>query len=146
MQQEDKKCYSFIHTIRGVLRPVFQMAVYDDIIVKIPFGFRLAGVVVNDFVTREAISKDQMRKYLKFVHDDVVYCKHYEVVYILFHTELRISEFSGLTLKDIELEHNILNIDQQLQRTADMRYIIETTKTDAGIRKIPITNDVADMF
>ena len=27
-----------------------------------------------------------------------------------------------------------------------MRYIIETTKTDAGTRKIPITNDVADMF
>ena len=27
-----------------------------------------------------------------------------------------------------------------------MRYIIETTKTDAGTRKIPITQDVADMF
>lgn len=75
-----------IHTIRGVLRPAFQMAVDDDIIVKNPFGFQLAGVVVNDSVTREAISKDQMRKFLKFVHDDVVYCKYYEVVYILFHT------------------------------------------------------------
>ena len=29
------------------------------------------------------ITKDQMRKFLKFVHDDVVYCKYYEVVYIL---------------------------------------------------------------
>ena len=27
-----------------------------------------------------------------------------------------------------------------------MRYIIETIKTDAGTRKIPITSDVADMF
>ncbi len=27
-----------------------------------------------------------------------------------------------------------------------MRYIIETTKTDAGTRKIPITQDVSDMF
>lgn len=146
LQQEDKKSYSSIHTIRGVLRPAFQMAVDDDILVKNPFGFQLAGVVVNDSVTREAISKDQMRKFLKFVHDDVVYCKYYEVVYILFHTGLRISEFCGLTLKDIDLEHNTLNIDHQLQRTADMRYIIETTKTDAGTRKIPITNDVADMF
>lgn len=146
LQQEDKKSYSSIHTIRGVLRPAFQMAVDDDILVKNPFGFQLAGVVVNDSVAREAISKDQMRKFLKFVHDDVVYCKYYEVVYILFHTGLRISEFCGLTLKDIDLEHNTLNIDHQLQRTADMRYIIETTKTDAGTRKIPITNDVADMF
>ena len=95
LQQEDKKSYSSIHTIRGVLRPAFQMAVDDDIIVKTPFGFQLAGVVVNDSVTREAISKDQMRKFLKFVHDDVVYCKYYEVVYILFHTGMRISDAYG---------------------------------------------------
>ena len=55
-----------------VLRPAFQMVDDDDILVKNPFGFQLAGVLVNDAVTREAITKDQMRKFLKFVHDDVV--------------------------------------------------------------------------
>lgn len=146
LQQEDGKSYSSIHTIRGVLRPAFQMAVDDDILVKNPFGFQLAGVLVNDSVTREAITREQMRKFLKFVHDDVVYCKYYEVVYILFHTGIRISEFCGLTLKDIDLENRIVNIDHQLQRTCDMRYIIEPTKTDAGTRKLPITEDVARMF
>ena len=146
LQQEDGKSYSSIHTIRGVLRSAFQMAVDDDILVKNPFGFQLAGVLVNDAVTREAITKDQMRKFLKFVHDDVVYCKYYEVVYILFHTGMRISEFCGLTLKDIDLENRTINIDHQLQRTSDMRYIIETTKTDAGTRVLPITEDVAQMF
>lgn len=146
LQQEDGKSYSSIHNIRGVLRPAFQMAVDDDILVKNPFGFQLAGVVVNDSVTREAISREQMRKFLKFVHDDVVYCKYYEVVYILFHTGMRISEFCGLTLKDIDLEGRTVNIDHQLQRTCDMRYVIEETKTDAGKRKLPITEDVAMMF
>ena len=146
LQQEDGKSYSSIHTIRGVLRPAFQMAVDDDILVKNPFGFQLAGVLVNDAVTREAITKDQMRKFLKFVHDDVVYCKYYEVVYILFHTGMRISEFCDLTLKDIDLENRTVNIDHQLQRASDMRYIIETTKTDAGTRVLPITEDVAQMF
>ena len=146
LAKEDGKCYSSIHTIRGVLRPAFQMAVDDDILVKNPFGFQLAGVLVNDAVTREAISKDQMRKFLKFVHDDVVYCKYYEVVYILFHTGMRISELCGLTLKDIDLQNKTVNIDHQLQRTSDMRYIIETTKTDAGTRVLPITEDVAQMF
>ena len=74
------------------------------------------------------------------------YCKYYEVVYILFHTGMRISEFCGLTLKDIDLEKRIVNIDHRLQRTSDMRYIIETTKTDAGTKKLPITEDVAQMF
>ena len=113
---------------------------------KNSFGFRLAGVLVNDAVTREVITKDQMRKFLKFVHDDVVYCKYYEVVYILFHTRMRISEFCGLTLKDIDLEQRTANIDYQLQRTLDMRYIIETTKTDVGTRVLTITEDVAQMF
>lgn len=146
LQQEDGKSYSTIHNVRGVLRPAFQMAVDDDILVKNPFGFQLQTVLVNDSVTREALTKDQMRKFLKFIHDDVVYCKYYEVVYILFHTGMRISEFRGLTLRDIDLQNKTVNIDHQLQRTADMRYIIVETKTDAGKRKIPITDDVAAMF
>ena len=69
------------------------MEVDDDILVKNPFGFQLARVLVNDAVTREAITKDQMRKFLKFVHDDVVYCKYYEVVYIFFYTECEYRNF-----------------------------------------------------
>lgn len=146
LQQEDGRGYSSVKTIRGVLRPAFQMAVDDDVLNKNPFGFQLAGVVVNDSVTREAITKEQMNKFLKFVHDDNVYCKYYEVIYILFHTGMRISEFCGLTISDIDLENNIVNIDHQLQRTSDMKYILDTTKTDAGTRKLPITQNVADCF
>jgi integrase len=146
LQQEDNKRYSTIKTVRGVLRPAFQMAVDDDVLNKNPFGFELAGVVVNDSVTREAVTKDQMRKFLKFVHDDVVYCKYYEVVYILFHTGMRISEFCGLTLSDIDMENKIINIDHQLQRSSKMEYIIESTKTNAGTRKLPMTDDVAQCF
>ncbi len=87
-----------------------------------------------------------MRQFLKFVHDDNCYCKYYEVVYILFHTGMRISEFCGLTLKDIDLKNRIVNIDHQLQRTSDMQYVIESTKTNAGTRKLPVTEDVAKCF
>ena len=143
--QTDGRGYSTIKTVRGVLRPAFQMAMDDNIIQKNPFGFQLAGVVVNDSVTREAITRDQMRKFLKFVHDDAVYCKYYEVVYILFHTGLRISEFCGLTVRDIDLEHRILNIDHQLQRTGMVLHV-ESTKTNAGTRKLPMTREVCDCF
>lgn len=144
--QNDGKGYSTVKTVRGVLRPAFQMAVDDDILNKNPFGFQLAGVVVNDSHTRSAITKEQMRQFLKFVHDDNCYCKYYEVVYILFHTGMRISEFCGLTLKDIDLKNRIVNIDHQLQRTSDMQYVIESTKTNAGTRKLPITEEVAKCF
>jgi len=144
--QQDGKRYSTVKTVRGVLRPAFQMAVDDDLLNKNPFSFELAGVVVNDSVTREAITRDQMRKFLKFVHDDNNYCKYYEVVYILFHTGMRISEFCGLTISDIDFEHHLINIDHQLQRCADMTLVIQETKTHAGTRKIPMTEDVEKCF
>lgn len=144
--QSRGKHHSTVKTIRGVLRPAFQMAVDDDILGKNPFGFELAGVVVNDSVTRESINRDQMRKFLKFVHDDNCYCKYYEAIYILFHTGMRISEFCGLTIKDIDFDNMIINIDHQLQRSSQMKYIIAPTKTNAGTRKLPMSEDVAACF
>lgn len=144
--QQDGRGASTIKTVRGVLRPAFQMAVDDDMIVKNPFGFQLAGVIVNDEKTRQAITKEQMKKFLKFVHDDNIYCKYYETFYILFHTGMRISEFCGLTLKDIDMKNRVIDINHQLQRTSWGEYIIEPTKTNAGTRKLPMTDDVFQMF
>lgn len=144
--QQEGKGSSTIKTVRGVLRPAFQMAVDDDILLKNPFGFQLVGVIVNTEQIRQAITKDQMNKFLKFVREDNVYCKYYEVFYILFHTGMRISEFCGLTINDIDMENRIIDINHQLQRTSDMRYLIESTKTNAGTRKLPMTDDVYQMF
>ena len=144
--QADGKGYSSVKTVRGVLRPAFQMAVDDDYLQKNPFGFQLAGVVINDSVTREAINKDQMRKFLKFVHDDNNYCRYYEAFYILFHTGMRISEFCGLTIHDLDMEKRIIDINKQLQRTSQMEYMIESTKTNAGTRKLPMTEEVFRCF
>ena len=70
LQKEDGKGYSSIHTIRGVLRPAFQMAVDDDLLLKNPFEFPLLGVIVNDSVRREAIAPEQERLFLSFVQSD----------------------------------------------------------------------------
>ncbi len=101
---------------------------------------------MNDAVTREAITKKQMNSCLKFIHDDNCYRKYYEVVYILFHIGLRISEFCGLTLQDIDLKNKTINVDHQLQRTSNMKYVIEKTKTNAGTRVLPMNDDVATCF
>lgn len=114
--QKDGRGYSSIHSIRGVIRPAFQMAVDDDLIRKNPFEFMLATVVVNDSVTREAITRKQEREFLEFVKNDRHFSKYYEGIYILFKTGLRISEFTGLTLSDIDLEKRTININHQLQR------------------------------
>lgn len=144
--QKDGRSYSSIHSIRGVVRPAFQMAVEDDLIRKNPFEFQLATVVVNDSVTREAISRKQERAFLEFVKNDKHFSRYYEGIYILLKTGLRISEFVGLTLADLDMVNRIITVDHQLQRTSKMEYIIEATKTTSGTRKIPMTDDVYACF
>ncbi len=146
MQQIDGRGYSSIHTIRGVVRPAFQMAVDDDLLVKNPFEFQLNTVVVNDSVTREAITRQQERDFLEFVKNDKHFCKYYDGIYILFKTGLRISEFVGLTKKNLDFENNRIIVDDQLQRTRDMKYIIEDTKTESGERMVPMTPEVKEAF
>ena len=114
--QKDGRGYSSIKTVRGVVRPAFQMAADDDLIRKNPFDFQLATVVVNDSVTREAITRKQQRAFLEFVKNDTYFCQYYEGIYILFHTGMRISEFVGLTISDIDFVNRKINVDHQLQR------------------------------
>ena len=144
--QADGRGYSTIHTVRGVVRPAFQMAVDDDLIRKNPFEFQLATVVVNDSVTREAVTRKQEREFLRFIKEDAHFCKYYDAIFILFNTGLRISEFVGLTISDIDLENGKINIDHQLQRKRNMEYIIEATKTDSGTRMVPMTEEVQECF
>lgn len=146
MQQIDGRGYSSIHTIRGVVRPAFQMAVDDDLLVKNPFEFQLNTVVVNDSVTREAITRQQERDFLEFVKNDQHFCKYYDGIYILFKTGFRISEFVGLTKKNLDFENNRIIVDHQLQRTRDMKYIIEDTKTESGECMVPMTPEVKEAF
>ena len=144
--QKDGRGYSTIHSVRGVVRPAFEMAVQDDLVRKNPFGFELATVVVNDSVTREAITRAQERAFLKFIKEDKCYSKYYDGIFILFNTGLRISEFCGLTMADIDFKKKRIRVDHQLQRAHNMEYVIEDTKTKSGERFVPMSPQVAESF
>ena len=144
--QKDGRGYSTIHSVRGVVRPAFEMAFQDGLLTKNPFSFELATVVVNDSVTREAITRAQERAFLKFIQEDKCYSKYYDGIFILFNTELRISEFCGLTLSDIDFKKKQIRVDHQLQRTRDMEYIIEKPKTESGERYVPMSPQAIECF
>ena len=144
--QADGRGYSTIHSIRGVLRPAFQMAVDNDLLSKNPFEFQLSTVVVNDSVTREAITRKQEREFLEFVKNDKHFSRYYDGIFILFKTGLRISEFAGLTVGNIDFENSRIIVDHQLQRTSNMEYVIEDPKTGCGTRMVPMTPEVKECF
>lgn len=144
--QNDGRGYSSICSVRNVVRPAFQMAVDDDFLLKNPFEFQLATVVVNDRMTREALTEKQERQFLDFIRNDSCFGKYYDGIFILFKTGMRISEFVGLTISDVDMENKKIIVDHQLQRTGDMRYVIDDTKTACGSREIPMTEAVYECF
>lgn len=146
LQRDRGKRYSSIHTIRGVLRPAFQLAEEDDLIRRNPFNFELATILVNDQVAREALTPKQERRFLDFVRGDSHYSRYHDAFYILLNTGLRISEFCGLTAEDIDFERGSVCVSKQLQRSSDMRYYIERPKTSSGVRYVPMSVGVAECF
>lgn len=146
LQEVDKRSYSSIHNIRGVVRPAFRSAVRDQYIRLNPFDFELVEVVVKDTVRRDALSRKDMRRFLKFVHEDKHFSMYFEGMFILFNTGLRISEFCGLTAEDIDFENHVIRVEKQLLRSRNMKYYLELPKTESGKRLVPMSPDVETCF
>lgn len=130
--------FSSIKGIVGIVRPAFEMAVQDDILLKNPFNFNLTEIVPNDCKNRFALTTAQKDSFLDFIRNDAYYSRYYDPIIVLFETGLRIAEFCGLTLDRIDLEKRTITVDCQLHY--DKGYYIESPKTKDGARTIPLTD------
>lgn len=142
--QEEGKKYGTIYDIRGVIKPAFQMAVLDDLIRKNPFQFPLSSVIEKDTQEKICLTNDQERNFLDFLKNDKRMKKYYDAVYVLLNTGLRISEFSGLTVGDLNFLENKISVKNQLIRKSDGEYIIQSTKSVSGNREIPMSSEVSE--
>ena len=141
-----EKGYSFktISNHKRSLKAAFYSAIQDDCIRKNPFDFPINTVIEDDTEPKIPLSPNQEESLLSFVKSDKVYYKYYDELIILLGTGLRISEFCGLTDRDIDFENRTINVDHQLQYSGKKSYRIETPKTDNGIRKIPMSDRVLE--
>ena len=101
----DGKGYSTITSVRGVVKPAFQMAYNEDIIRRNPFDFKLVDVVPNDSKKRGAMTEEQQDIWMTYIREDKTYTKYYDEFVVLLGTGMRISEFCGLTMSDLDFEN-----------------------------------------
>ncbi len=139
---QDGRRYSTIISVRGVLRPAFEMAVEDDIIRRNPFSFQITDVVPNDSKTRQAISGEVKERFLTFIRESRHYSQYYDEIIILLGTGMRVSELYGLTRADLDFEARRIKVERQLTRTRHCEYYVEKPKTASGERYIPMTDEV----
>lgn len=137
-----------VNCFRKVLSQAFELAMRDNIIPSNPFSYRMTGFE-NDKENREAVSREDEARFLDFIKSDPVYKSYYECIYILFHTGLRISEFCGLTVSDINFENHSITVDHQLlydKIDGKHKLYIDSPKTHMGKRVLPMEDDVESCF
>ena len=141
---KDGRGYSTLTSVRGVLKPAFQMAFEEDVIRRNPFDFIITKYVPNDSKRREALTESEQEIWMEFIKNDNTYKKYYDEFVVLLGTGMRVSEFCGLTKKDLDFKNRRINVDHQLVRDRHSRYYVEKTKTECGRRSIPMTQEVYD--
>lgn len=140
--KQEGRGYSTITSVRGVVKPAFQMAFEEDIIRRNPFEFKLNDVIVNDSKKRISLTEEQQKIWMDFVRTDKTYHKYYDEFVVLLGTGMRVSEFCGLTKNDLDFQKRRIRVDHQLVRSRHGRYYVEKTKTESGCRYIPMSDDV----
>lgn len=137
----DGRRYSTLTSVRGVLKPAFDMAYEEEIIHRNPFLFKITNVVPNDSERRIAMTDNQLKTLMNFYKTDKTYCKYYDQFVVLLETGVRVSELCGLTLKDIDFDNRKIRVERQLSKEKNGKYFIEETKTKNGKRFIPMSDD-----
>lgn len=134
---------SSIQTQISLIKRSFEYAVDYDYIAKNPF--RRITVDRSDSKPMEALSIEDMNRFLAFCSEDSRSAHCYNMLYILFWTGMRVSELCGLTIDNIDLDRRVLKVEKQLQ-CINHRHVVLKPKTSNGIRYIPMTDGVYDCF
>lgn len=150
LHEKEGKNYSSLCTLRGILRPAYTMAKKNRWVRDNVFDFQMLKKRYGGSKTREAITRAEMKHFLDFIRYDKHFKIYFDEIFILFHTGLRISEFCGLTIDDIDFKGHTIHIWKQLIRTMvdgeSTMYIEDTTKTTAGERYVPMSDMVEQCF
>lgn len=144
--KEKGVAYQTIKNDKRSLKSAFIMAIQDDYIRKNPFDFKLNDVIENDTEPKTILTPEQEKNLYSFIKNDTTYYKNYDEVILIRETGLRISEFCGLIDTDLDFENRLINIDHQLLYNTKRGYYIEETKTDSGIRKVPMSDKAYEIF
>lgn len=143
-----------VGTIHLIIHQILQLAVEDDILRKnvSDNGLRdLKKVRGLHQSKRKALTVPQQDLFLNFIKNSPKYKHWYPTFAIMIGSGLRVGELTGLRWQDIDFKNTMINVNHTLvfyDRSKAMRtgFGINTPKTKAGYRSVPMLKSVKDAF
>ena len=143
-----------IDSIHTVLHQVLEIAVEDDYLRYNPSDNALKELkkAINfEVEKRRALTVSEQEIFEAFLRKKGQYHRWYPVFTVMLWTGMRVGEITGLRWCDIDLEEGSINVNHTLvyfDKRAEERctFAINTTKTKAGERSIPMLPKVKEAF
>ena len=143
-----------IDNVHNVLHQVFQVAVDDAYIRMNPTDNMLKELKLShnfDSEKRKALTLPQQELLMDFLERRPQYNHWYPVFYIMVNTGMRVGELTGLRWQDVDLEGGMISVNHTLvyynhRDEKGCYFSINTPKTKAGERVIPMTDGVRKAF
>lgn len=137
-----------VKIIHKIIRPSLQLACDDDVISKNP-----ADGCTKDYIDNPekkfALTFDEEEEFLTRITLRPRMKRYYPMYVIILKTGLRISEAIGLTWNDVSMDNKEISINHQVQYrllNGTTQLYATDTKTSAGRRTIPMTDEVYQLF
>lgn len=143
---------STVDGIHNVLHQVFQVAVDDDMIRGNPADNMMKELKMArgfDTEKRKALTMEQEKLFFDYIQRNPKYLHWYPVFFVMANTGMRVGEITGLRWCDIDEEHGTISVNHTLvyynhRDDKGCYYSINTPKTKAGEREIPMTEGVKE--
>lgn len=129
----------FVIRLPAVLSQVFKKALVFDCISKNP----LNGVTIPKYETQTKRALNTLEKEA-IIKIDTFCNKEKLFLYLGLYAGLRRGESLALTVQDINFETNEISINKTLQYTKNNPIVKNGTKTEAGIRIIPLVEPLRE--
>lgn len=132
---------------------LFEICVEDKIIAENPSANamkKLRKTVDMSSQKRYALTEKQQKRFVDFIAGDADYAAYADIFTVLLGTGLRIGELLGLRKCDCDFKHGVIFIDHALSykpdETGHYSYRVDTPKTKAGTRTVPMFDDVRQVL
>ena len=145
---------STIDNIHNILHQIFSLAVDDNYIRKNPTDNMLKELKqAHNFSVekRKALTVPEQELFLNFLKTHSKYKHWYPIFAVMLGTGMRVGEIVGLRWCDVDFEDNLISVNHTLVYynrggNPGCSFAVNTPKTKAGIRTIPMLESVKEAF
>ena len=153
---DDGMSIKTIETIHCVIHPALDMAVRDDVIRKNPSDRVVSEVKKQrqrEHKKDRALTLEAQISLMDYITDHPLYDYWRPLFIVLLGTGCRIGEICGLRWEDVDLENRVIDINHSMtyfrrgkRPPYTFEFKFEPPKTKAGVRKIPMLDDVYEVL